>query len=328
MAVLLLHAPPLDRVVPHGYLAVDLFFMMSGFVVAHAYGSRLARGWSVAAFMRVRIVRLWPLYLLGTAIGAAVFATAVDDVAMGAALGLMVTAGIFMIPLPLGAETQIFNLNRPAWSLFFEMVANLIYALVGPRLGMRSLATASAVGALAVVVTFTTEGTGSLGHHGPTMIGGAARILFAFPLGVLLHRLHKAGRLRLTVPTPVIVSAFLATLMLPDFGELNGVVDAAVVVLVFPMVIASAITAHVSGVFARPFGFLAVLSYPLYILHGPIVMGFAQLAGDAPVVLITAAGTSLAAAWMAARWFDDPARTVLGKLLSPRPRAAAKPEPG
>jgi peptidoglycan/LPS O-acetylase OafA/YrhL len=159
-------------------------------------------------------------------------------------------------------------------------------------------------------------------------LGGAARILFAFPLGVLLYRLHKADRLRLIVPTPVIFSAFLATLMLPDFGGLKGAVDAAVVVLVFPMVMASAITARVSGAFYGPFAFLAVLSYPLYILHGPIVMGFAQLAGHAPVVLITAAGTSLAAAWVAARWFDDPARAALDRLLSPRPRAAARPEPG
>ena len=326
IAVLLLHVPPLDRIVSHGYLAVDLFFMMSGFVVAFAYEHRLTSGWSVAGFMRARIVRLWPLYLLGTAIGAVVFATAVDDYAMGAALTLMVAAGALLIPLPLGADVQIFNLNRPAWSLFFEMVANLLYGAFVSKLGLKSLGTLSAIGAVAIAASFTSAGTGSLGHHGDSMLGGAARILFAFPLGVLFHRLYRAGRLNFSIPTPLIMTGFVATLALPDFGALNGVADAAVVILIFPALIASAITARVSDRFAGSFAYLALLSYPLYILHGPILMAFAQAGGESMGVLLAGAVTSVVVAGFAARWFDEPARALLARLLTRRTRRAGAPQ--
>lgn len=315
LGVLLLHVPPLDRVVAHGYLAVDLFFMMSGFVVAFAYEHRLKTGWSLGDFMRARIVRLWPLYLLGTAIGAAVFATAIDGPAMGAAFTLMVAAAVLLLPLPLGSEVQIFNLNRPAWSLFFEMVANLLYGAFVSKLGLRTLAILSALGAGAVIATFTLAGTGSLGHHGDSMPGGAARILFAFPLGVLFHRLYRAGRLKLNLPTPLLISAFVATLVLPDVGAWNGLLDAAVVLLVFPVLILAAITARVAAPAEPAFTFLAALSYPLYILHGPILMGFAQFGGESFGVLLAGAATSVLAAWAAGRWFDEPARALLSRWV-------------
>lgn len=128
LAVLVLHMPPLTGLVFHAYLAVDLFFIMSGFVIAHAYERRLLAGWSPGDFIRTRVVRLWPLYLLGTAVGAAVFAGVAGDAVGFAVLGVLVAAAVVMMPLPLGAEVQIFDLNRPAWSLFFEMVANVLYA--------------------------------------------------------------------------------------------------------------------------------------------------------------------------------------------------------
>jgi peptidoglycan/LPS O-acetylase OafA/YrhL len=299
-------------------LAVDLFFMMSGFVVAHAYEGRLRSGWSLGDFMRVRVLRLWPLYLLGTLIGAAVFASAVDGPVMAAALAMMMAAAVLLIPLPLGAEVQIFNLNRPAWSLFFEMIANLLYGAFARRLTERILILLSVVGAFAVVVAFGLAGTGSLGHHGDGLLGGAARILFGFPLGVLVHRLHQAGRLTVRASIPVILAAFLAALALPDLGRLNGWLDAGVVILLFPLLVAVAVGAEVNARTASVFAFLADLSYPLYILHGPILMGFAQFGGESTAVLLAGGGVSLVAAWAAGRWFDPWGRRALARLIALR----------
>ena len=322
LCVLLLHMPPFNRIIFHGYLAVDLFFMMSGFVVAYAYEGRLLGGWTLGDFMRARVARLWPLYLLGTAIGLAVFSTTVTDPAMAAALTMMAVAGVLLIPLPLGPVVQIFNLNRPAWSLFFEMVANFLYGAFVSRLSNRVLALLTAVGAVAVATTFLNAGSGSLGHHGDSMIGGAARILFAFPLGVLFYRLHRDGKLRLRLSIGWMMAAFLATLMLPDLGPLNGWTDAAVVLLVFPWVILTAITAKVSARLTPAFVFLAALSYPLYILHGPILMAFGQAFGEGWVSSLGGGIASLGFAWAAGRWFDGPARTYLARMLarlSPKP---------
>jgi len=323
LAVLALHVPPLDRVVPHGYLAVDLFFMMSGFVVAHAYEDRLRSGWSLGDFIRVRIVRLWPLYLLGTLIGAAVFASAVDGPVMAAALAMMIAAAVLLIPLPLGHDVQIFNLNRPAWSLFFEMAANLLYGAFARRLSERVLVILVIVGACTVVGAFGLAGTGSLGHHGDSLFGGAARILFGFPVGVLFHRLYRSGRLTVRIPAPLILLIFLATLAAPDLDRLNGWLDAGVVILIFPLLVAGAVGAEVNARTASAFAFLADLSYPLYILHGPILMGFAQFGGESPTVLLAGGVVSLTAAWAAGRWFDPWGRRALSRLIQFRGRSGS-----
>lgn len=320
-AVLALHLPPLDRLVPHAYLAVDLFFIMSGFVVAHAYERRLKDGWSVGAFVRTRIVRLWPLYLLGTAIGAAVFASVSTGLDGFAALALLIAAAVLMIPLPLGADVQIFNLNRPAWSLFFEMVANILYAIFARRLTDRVLTMLVALGAIAVLTTFLPADSGSLGHHGDSMAGGAARILFAFPLGVLLHRMWTAGGLTLRWPAAVVFGLFAIVMLAPDVKGWNGVIDAAAVLLVLPLVTATAITARLSPRATRAAAFAALMSYPLYILHGPIVMGFGQMLGETPLASAIGGTVSLVAAFVAARWFDGPARRRMARWMIQRPTA-------
>ena len=321
MAVLLLHLPPLTAVVPHAYLAVDLFFIMSGFVVAHAYERRLLDGWSLGAFIRKRVIRLWPLYLLGTAIGAAVFASVSTGFDGFAALMVLVAAAILMIPLPLGADVQIFNLNRPAWSLFFEMVANILFAIFVRRLTDRVLTMLVALGAIAVATTFLGADSGSLGHHGESLPGGAARILFAFPLGVLLHRMWAAGRLTWRWPASVIIALFVAVMLLPDVDGWNGVIDAAAVLLVMPVITLAAVSAQLSPRATRVAAFLALMSYPLYILHGPILMGFGQALGETPLASALGGTVSLIAAFVAARWFDGPARRLMARLFRQRQAA-------
>lgn len=318
LAVLVLHLPPLAGYVFHGYLAVDLFFIMSGFVVAHAYERRLLGGWPLSAFIRTRIVRLWPLYLLGTAIGAGIFASVAGDASGFAALTVLVAAAVFLIPLPLGAEVQVFDLNRPAWSLFFEMVANIVYAAFASRLSNRVLAIIVGLGALTLAACVLTAGTGSLGHHAESFAGGAARIAFGFPTGVLLYRAHVAGRLTMRVPAPLVFGLFAALLVLPDVEGWNGVIDLMIVLMAFPVLIAGAVAATVSERTGRFCLFVGALSYPLYILHGPVLMGFGQAFGETLAPVLAGGATSLLAAWAAGLWYDAPARAFLSSLLTPR----------
>lgn len=320
LVVLVLHMPPLAGLTPHGYVAVDLFYIMSGFVVAHAYGGRLQAGWSPGAFVCARIIRLWPLYLLGTAIGAAVFAGAIDDAFGFAALGLLVIAAVLMVPTPLDAETQVFILNPPAWSLFFEMAANIIYALVARRLTARMLTAAVACGAMAVLVAFLMAEKGAVGQHGGTLVGGVARIAFGFPLGLLLHRMWAQRRLNMRWPALLIVVGFLAVVAAPDLGRWNGLLDAVIVLGVLPFIAAAAVTARLSLRMEKVAAFLAALSYPLYILHGPILRAFEAWMPPSPFALGLSAVVSLVSAWAAARWFDAPARGLMGRLMQQRRR--------
>lgn len=318
LVVLVLHISSLRHLVPHGYLAVDLFFIMSGFVVAHAYEGRLKAGWSGGAFIRARIIRLWPLYMLGTCIGAAVFAAGVDDVVGAISLGVLFAAAAMMIPAPLSANSQVFTFNPPGWSLFFEMAANIVYACVASRLSDRALKAAVCLGAVAVLVAFLAAGKGSIGQHGWSLAGGLARITFGFPLGLLLHRMWGAGRLTLRWPVALIVAVFIGLVLAPDLGRWNGVFDAAAVLIVLPFVVVAAVTARLSPRLQTAAAFIAALSYPLYILHGPFLMIVETQFNHVPLSDVLAGAASLAAAFAAARWFDPPARALLGRLMQQR----------
>ncbi len=321
LMVLILHIGSLRHLVFHAYIAVDLFFIMSGFVVAHAYEGRLRAGWSPGAFITARIVRLWPLYMLGTCIGAAVFAGAITDVGGVIALGVLFAAATMMIPTPLDANAQVFTLNPPGWSLFFEMAANIAYAFAASRLSNRALKVVVSLGAAAVLVAFLMAEEGSIGQRGWSLAGGLARIAFGFPLGLLLYRMWVAGQLTLRWPVGLIVAAFIAMVVAPDLGRWNGMFDAVVVLFVLPFIVVAAVTARLSPRLQTAAAVVGAMSYPLYILHGPILMAAKMQFGDAPLSGIVAGAASLVAAFVAARWFDPPARAWLGRMLQQRRRA-------
>jgi peptidoglycan/LPS O-acetylase OafA/YrhL len=318
LVVLILHISSLRHLVFHGYIAVDLFFIMSGFVVAHAYEGRLRAGWSPGAFIRARIVRLWPLYMLGTCIGAAVYAGAINDAGGVIALGVLVAAAAMMIPTPLDANSQVFTLNPPGWSLFFEMAANIVYAFAASRLSDRALKVVVGLGAAAVLVAFLMAEKGSIGQHGWSLAGGLARISFGFPLGLLLHRMWIAGRLTFRWPVALIVAVFIAMVVAPDLGRWNGLVDAVAVLFVLPFIVVAAVTARLSPRLQTAAAFIATLSYPLYILHAPFLMIAKMHFDDVPLSDVLAGAASLIAAFIAARWIEPPARAWLGRMMQQR----------
>jgi peptidoglycan/LPS O-acetylase OafA/YrhL len=141
LAVLVVHDPGflLPVVMPSAYLAVNFFFFLSGFIIAHAYEARLFAGLSWRQVMRDRIARLYPLYLLGIFVG---FLSAAVALALGggtletlSGIVLAFFSGLTFLPLPTMHETPVlFPLNSPGWSLFFEVVVNVIYALLLPWL--------------------------------------------------------------------------------------------------------------------------------------------------------------------------------------------------
>ena len=122
--------------------AVDFFFVLSGFVISYAYEGKLASGLFWNRFFVARIIRLYPLYLIGLILGGLVvwfLEHPVNPARFFSTLGL----NLFMLPYPLAMDantTPLFPINFPAWSLFVELVANLVYAALAPRLSNRLLA--------------------------------------------------------------------------------------------------------------------------------------------------------------------------------------------
>ena len=117
------------------YLAVDLFFVLSGFVIAHAYDTRIREGIiSVRQFMLIRLVRLYPVFLISvllctvTLIGSAYIKNMLDvDHIVEIAAAIVMT--LFFLPFPMAGNDNLFPLNGAYWSLFFELFANMLYAM-------------------------------------------------------------------------------------------------------------------------------------------------------------------------------------------------------
>ena len=152
----------------HGFLAVDFFFCLSGFVIGYAYDDRLGK-MGIGEFFKSRLIRLHPLVILGSVLG--LIALLVDPFGDHAALHsagsifLLFLTSVFVVPYPVMQERSynLFSLNAPAWSLFWEYVANIIYAFVLVRLGRRALLILTVIAAAAL--GFVAYKTGNLLGH-------------------------------------------------------------------------------------------------------------------------------------------------------------------
>lgn len=259
---------------PGAYLAVDLFFILSGFVLAHAYDRRLAEGMGARAFAVLRAIRLGPLYYLALAIALVGLAVKMAAGARyGATLWSSILAALSWLPLPprLSLEpTELFPLNGPAWSLLLEVLINLAYALFAPRLSRRALLAVVLIGGAALA-------WGAL-HYGDINYGagwrrgwvGVARVVFSFSLGVLLRRSMGVIGYRFSNTLALLILAAAAALMLAPVHR-RALYDLGVVFLGWPLVIYCGAKAEVSGWMQKVMGALGDLSYALYATHAPLL---------------------------------------------------------
>lgn len=328
----------LDQRINHGYLAVDFFFILSGFVVGYAYDDRWTK-MTVREFLTRRLVRLQPMVVIGALIGAVMFYTQgcpVWDVsAVPVAMLLVATLmNAFMIPATPGAEIrgvgEMYPLNGPAWSLFFEYIGNVLYALFIRRLSTRALAVlvAAAGCGLAAFSVWGPLGDICVGFSltGENIVGGSLRLLFAFPAGLLLSRVFRPVRVRGVFWIGTLAVVALASV--PRIGGsehlwMNGVYDALCAVVLFPLIVWIGASGKTTDrVTSRICKFLGDISYPLYMVHYPFIylyyawvknenLTFGQsLPGAAALV----AG-SVALAWLCLRFYDEPVRRFLSKRL-------------
>ncbi|MCZ8372972.1 acyltransferase [Phocaeicola sp. KGMB11183] len=279
----------------HGYLAVDFFFILSGFVIGYAYDDRWKRNMTLGNFFTRRLIRLHPMIIMGTIIGAITFCIQGSvqwdgsHVATSAVM-LALLAAMFFIPAYPGAgydvrgNGEMFSLNGPSWSLFFEYIGNILYALFIHRLSNRGLAILVALSGigLAWFALFDIVGYGMLGVgwtlDGANFWGGMLRMLFPFSLGMLLSRHFRPIKIRGAF---WICSAVLLILFCVPYIEgkspvcLNGVYELICIALVFPALVWIAASGKTTDKQStRICRFLGDISFPLYAIHYPLMYLF------------------------------------------------------
>lgn len=342
---------PSDQILNHGYLAVDFFFVLSGFVIGYAYDDRWGK-MNVWGFFKRRLIRLQPMVILGTLIGAFWFY-------FGGAPGfelvmqtpwwkllLIVILGCLMFPTPPSMDIrgwqEINSLNGAAWSLMWEYVANILYALFVRRFNVIVLAvmvTVSAFLTIDLCLNLDTFGLLEVRSYAKyTVIGGfgltpdqiyigICRLLYPFFGGLLLYRLGKY-RIKLNRGGMTWCSvAVAATLVVPHLGGadhewINGLYCAVVILLIYPAVVAAGAGSPLQGRHTTAIcKFLGMISYPLYITHYPMIyvqMNWAARHADAPLsthiwVAISIFIASIAVAYASVKVYDIPVRAWLSE---------------
>jgi peptidoglycan/LPS O-acetylase OafA/YrhL len=318
---------------PGGYLAVDLFFMMSGVVLSHAYEARFQAGMGTFGFMRARLIRLYPLYLLGTLFGMVVTLASLlgrnsnqwnlSSLLEASLLGLMVVPDFFTGR----ANRMLFPLNIPSWSLFLELLVNLLFVAAWPRLTSRRLMAIASLSGGAVVLAIAHQGNIDQGSVGASLAGGLARTLFGFSVGVLIARhLRRLPSRQSNLGVLAIVAVVLVAIVGWPTGELRAVWDAVCVLVVFPLVVYAGTAIDPSTRLQRVATFLGVTSYAIYVLHSPLFsLLHSTLRVGAPYLGIAVLALLLIGCWLVDRYVDMPIRRRLNRISRGGVRAAVTP---
>jgi peptidoglycan/LPS O-acetylase OafA/YrhL len=264
-----------DNSLPHASLAVDFFFCLSGFVIAHAYGEKLLGKISIKQFIQVRIVRLYPLVLLSLAIAGPgymykAYSTNFLPVADAA---LILISTLFLIPLGLVYGQQAFPPNNPLWSIFFEIFINVIYAAaqkfhLNKSVYIAILLTSSIL--LGYCIYATPGGINLIGFNNyQSFLFGFIRVTYPFLAGILLYQI-KPRVIDGGVFASLLISASLCLMLLNKFPIDSYIYDITCSIIVIPLIVYFGCSVKISGKLSKLFNFFGNISYPLYLLHSPI----------------------------------------------------------
>lgn len=309
-----------------GYLAVDFFFVLSGFVIARSYDARLLGGMTFGGFAIARIVRLYPFVLAGLLLGVlnqSLQIAAGSAVAMSK-LKMTVGAVSGALMLPSIATPSISPINFPAWSLILELAINLIYAAWLVRLRLRWLAAVclACLGVLALAAGV--GGTIDQGFNWHLLFVGLARVGFSFGLGVIVSRIHPtADRSRWT--SVALIAALVGLLLVRPSPEARPFFEMAFVMLGAPGLLWLGASLQPPARLEKTFALLGDLSYPVYAIHAPL-LGMCDLAASrlgvghliwVPVYVVT----TVLAASLLGRYWDVPVRAWITRFAFARPAA-------
>lgn len=310
----------------HGFLAVDFFFCLSGFVIAYAYDDRIGN-MGIAEFFKSRIIRLHPLVILGSVLGLLSFLFdpfgGHPELYSAGRIALLFLCSVLLIPCPAMPDRYFnnFGLNAPAWSLFWEYVANILYALVLSRIPRRYLVVVTALAAVTLCVVCARAGSLLGGWDGHSFWDGGARIGFSFLAGLLVYRFkwmipNKLGFIGLGL-------LLLAAFVMP-FSQWNWLTEPFVVILYFPFVIALGAGAVLTEGLRKLCVFFGNISYPLYMTHYAALWMFGNYysshkpaAPQLPGIVAGSIVLLVLVAYAAMRLYDIPVRKYLSGKRKP-----------
>lgn len=312
--LVVIHHSGQPQLVPSGHLAVDFFFILSGFVVSYAYDDRLAKGLSFATFAKIRLIRLYPMIVLGVVLGGLInlvlpFADAPTVWIVGQAL---------FIP---AFSRNFYPFNPVQWTLALEIGINLVHALAFRLITTRRLMALVGLAGAALLVIALRRNTLDVGWGVENWWGGPVRVAFGYGLGMLLYRLHIAGRLRGgALPFALVALALIAVIIGCGFApeapkRLRGMAEFVTVAVLFPAILMACVRTQPGKAWmGQAVTWLGLISYPIYAVHVPIMKAWVTYTGGDERWLVgrlIPLSAAIVVAVLAARFYDAPLRRWL-----------------
>jgi peptidoglycan/LPS O-acetylase OafA/YrhL len=315
-------------------LAVDLFFVLSGFVLAYAYEARFRSSMTAVEFIKARLIRLYPLYLIGTLLG---IVQALALMRLGATevgwtwsrFWTSLPFSLVMLPAP---DKTLFPFNGVMWSIFFELLINIVWALVWrPLRSTRTLIAVIAVSGAGLATSVYAWGTlTDLGLAWSTFVGGFFRVSYSFFLGVLLFRFHKQLPLP-KIPPILLLAALPCVLFLP----LPPALQLLAALFIMPWFVLLGSRVEPAGRLHVACAALGAASYASYAVHKRVyemsygglrfVLGI-DMRPFAPWIGILFIAALIVACLILNRYFDEPVRRWLSQSLKRPARLASERE--
>lgn len=328
---------------PNSFIAVDLFFVLSGFVIAAAYDKRLSSGTLTAGrFIVLRYIRLWPPYVLGTSLGLIILYSKI--VHHKAPLDLATFHAVVpfaLLMLPSVPTVDLSPASAVAWTLFYELLINILYAALFRWLGTKQLIIIAGLAAAGIVAASLSRFSLDHGWDWQATWIGFARVAYSFPVGILLYRYHdRLPRIATSAWLVLLALASLLAFQLPPAWHAPELANIAyldlTVLFLLPALVAVAVNSEPQPRWIATFSVLGVTSYAIYVLHPPLLVAIDWIADKLHIRYGNAtpwAGFIILAmiffgAWLADRVYDKPVRAWLmrrfNRLAGTRSSPAAR----
>lgn len=314
-------------------LAVDLFFCLSGFVIAHSYLNRLKETISFGGFMLRRAVRLYPMFLCGLGLGSLSLLLKVANLqsslnAYQAIQAILLNA----LCLPYISDfyiqvgnskiaSALFPTNDATWSLFFELTINVVFGAIASRARRWHFAALSLLGAIGLVIYVKLTWDSSPGWSAHNVVAGVPRVMFGFFAGVSLCLIFERTRSVIPAVNPLYLAALVIAILSTRW---TSQIWLAFVLFLVPAIVAmGSVSAPRTAIAGRVFEYLGWISYPVYCIHFPVYSIYTLLTGNADhgvIAALVCTPVAVTLAHLLGKWIDEPARASLSQRLLPSRR--------
>lgn len=305
--------------IAHGFLAVDFFFCLSGFVIGYAYDNRIKK-MSFWDFFKLRLIRLHPLVILGSVLGllAFLFDPFAIELPMNAGkLILLFICSLLLIPLPLMEERayNLFGFNAPAWSLFWEYVASIFYGLILYRIGRRSLIILTIAAAACLYYVSNSAGNLLGGWSRDNFLDGGARVAYSFSAGLLIYRSDWIIKNKLGFGACAVL---LSLAFIFPWTNWNWLTELFVVLFYFPLLVSIGAGSALSPLWKNLCQLSGNISYPLYMTHYAAIWMFGNYftnkkpaADQLTYLIVSGVILMVVFAYLVMKFYDIPLRSYL-----------------